>query len=371
MQARVELRLYRPSDGEQVGVITSWNSLNLVRTINHYDVMTLSLVEDDPRVPLFELDTIIEVRRRLTRPGAEWYTKAVLLHRSPQNALTNNGRQLFTSYSRSLNDLLHRRVLGYTANTAFTLKSGPGETVMKEFVNENAGPGANNAARQGSWDALTLGLSIEPDNGQGLLWANAASWRNLLDLLTEIAVSTGVDFTIVRTGPRTFEFRTYYPQLGVDRSAYVLFDPEFNNMTDIVSVHSRTEEANAVLVLGQGERDQRRIYPAIDSAYLDSPWNLSEITRDARNQPTLANMITDAEKALNEFRAQHNYTFRILQTPQRQYGATGEYWFGDVTKASYRGSPAIRKIVGVTLNIQNGVEDIDFELSEFPSSAMG
>lgn len=367
LQADYQIRLYNPTTGLQVAVLTDWRTFFLERTLNGIDTLTLSLQADDPNIEYFVLDAIIEVWRRLPRSGSEWYIETVLLHRTDRNDLESNGRRIFTSYSRGLNDLLHRRHILYAAKTAYVLKSGPGETVMKEFVDQNAGPGSANADRKDDWNPIIDGLTIEGNEARGAVWAGSVPWKNLLDVLNTISLKSGVDFSVERTGVRLFQFRTYYPQYGTNRQYTTIFAPEYANMTNIVITKSRTEEANSVVALGQGEETARVLWPQGDtSAQAASPWNTIEFTRDARNDPTLTELQTTAQAALNELKAQNNFTFDVIQTSERMYGQDGEYWFGDIVRAQYGDVGTARKIVGVRFTVENGEEQIDFTLSEYP-----
>lgn len=375
-QARYQVRIYSPTTGLLTGVLTNWRSLNLERHLNSASNMILSLEEQDPHVALFEVDAILEVWRRLDRPNAEWYIEATLFHRTPQNDFTEDQRRIFISYSRGLNDLLHRRTILYAAKTAYTLKTGPGETVMKEFVDENVGPGASNVLRKstGTWNPVTLGFSIADDKGLGGTWAGSRAWKNVLDVLNEISIKSGVDFSVERIGPREFEFRTYYPQFGIDHTTpghltEVMFSPELGNMINITYVKSRTEEVNAIVALGQGEDTARILWPQIDiPGVIASPWNVCEGTRDARNEPTLTELQTTATEALRELSAQENFSFDVLQTSARQYGVGAEYWFGDIVRAKYGDIETVRKITGVTINVSEGKEEVHPELSEYPAT---
>lgn len=334
--------------------------------------MTLYIEQNSPHVQYFVTDAIIEVRRKLARPGANWYVESTLFHRTPDHRDTSGQRKQFISYSRGLNDLLHRRFVLYSANSAQTLKSGPGETVMKEFVEENAGPSASSASRKSTaWTAPIFGFTVELDAGRGATWQGARAWQNILDVLNEISVVSSVDFDVVRTGPRTFEFRTYYPQYGQDLSASVLFSSGFGNMTNVVFVQSRTEEVNAVVVLGPGQESSRiTLADADTTATVASPWNTIETVQDARAQPSLSEMQTTAQQALDEGKAQDDFSFTVIQTVTRQYGRhpEGEYWFGDIIRAVHESVNVVRKIVGVTINLNQGKEDIQLKFSEFPAT---
>lgn len=345
-------------------IIVNWESLYYEKWVNNSHNYQLVLFADDPNVQFFTTDAIVEVWRQVK--GSDWYRELVCFHRTEQYTLEENGKELFTSYGRGLNDLLSRRAILYYANTAFTLKQGPGETVMKELVTENAGPDADDAARRntGTYSAITYGLSVAADNALGVEWKGAMAWRNLHDQLLEIALATSVDFEISRIGPLSFVFNTYYPQRGIDRTAGVnllTFAPEFGNMTNITYARSRVEEANVVAVLGQGEEAARQVLVRVSAARSDSLWNTIEMTRDARNQPDVTSMQSTGDAALQETKAMETFTFSTLQTAVRQYGR--DYNVGDVVAAKYRAIQVTKKIITAKVNVAKGREEVGLDFA--------
>lgn len=370
-QARYQLRVFSPTTGALVTTITKWDFLNYEKRVNDYHLLTIALEADDPNVAHFLLDAMIEVWRR--NDGGSWYKELVVLHRTPQYNLYENGRETFTSYCRGLNDLLHRRHVVYFANTAYTLKSAPADDVMKAFVRENATSAANIAARRsfGVFFAQMQGLTVTADTSQAPVWAGARAWQNLHDILVDVSLPSGTDFEVVRVGDSglAFEFNTYYPQRGVDRSSTLTFAPHLGNMKSVVMTKSRTEEANIVYVLGQGEDAARQVVPRVSAevfaANTGSLWNWIETTRDARSQPGLAELQSFGDEQLKELAAQDQFEFEILQTDTRQYGR--DYDVGDIIRAEYRNVNATKKIVAVKVSMQEGKEIIVPEFADIPT----
>lgn len=366
-QARYQILVYSPWTGEQLTTITNWNTLHLERNVNNFDNMILTLDGNDPKIRFFTEDAILEVRRRISRAGQDWYTESTLLHRTPQSEVTETGRYIFTSYSRGLIDLIRRRNILYYANTSQTLKSDAADTVMKEIVTENCASGANIPDRRsyGIYMAPITGLSVQPSSHEGPNWHGAITWENVLDQLQEIALASSVDFDVIKTGPVSFQFATFHPQRGVDRSDTVLFSLRYNNMANVSITTSKTEVATVVAVLGQGQEDARNVVirgPTIAAG--ESPWGIIETTRDARTQPNLVDMMSQGDAALAELKAQEIFTFTPLQTDPRQYGQTAEYWLGDRIKAEFKDNVIVKKITGVTIDVSEGREDIRFDFSD-------
>lgn len=364
-QARYVIRLYSPSTGSLIAIIDDFRFLNIERYVNSYEIVTLGLDGDDPRVALFTLDAIIEVWRRVDRPGADWYRECVSLHRTPQRELTEGQLHIFTSYSRGLLDLIRRRIIAYYANTAQTLKSGPGETVIKEFVNENAGPGAGGATTRLSI-GTTLGLTIEANAGLGTVWSGARSWQSLLEVIQEVGSLTSVDFSIERVdaSDRNFLFKTYFPQLGTDRRTTLVFSPTIGNMVAPSYTLSRTEEITTVIVLGQGQDNARAIVVRTSTDVADSPWNVIETSIDARNQSTIAGLQTAGDLQLLKSQAQESFTFNVLQISAIQYGI--DYFLGDIVTAGFENVSSVRKITSVKIGVSEGRETIAAEFSVYP-----
>lgn len=362
-QARYVVRLFSNSTGGLLAIFDDWRFLQVERYLNSYDIITFAIDANDPRVSLFTLDTLIEVWRRIDRVGAQWYRESVSLHRTPQNQLTEDQHAIFTSYSRGLVDLLRRRSLGYYANTVFTLKSGPGETVIKQFVNENAGPIALNSNGR-VVDGVTPGLTVEASAGLGTIWSGARSWQGLLEVIQEVSLLTSVDFTVERVGNTglAFLFRTNYPQLGSNRSASLAFSPTIGNMVAPSYTLSRTEEVTRVIVLGQGQEDARRIVIRDALAITDSPWNNIEVTADARNQTELAGLNAVGDTQLLKSKAQESFTFNVLQVATAQYGA--DYFLGDKITAGFGNISTVKKIVSVKINVAEGRETIAIEFAD-------
>lgn len=370
-QARYQLRIFSPVDGSLRAVLTNWIAMSYTKNVNDFNTLQLVLNIEDPNLEFFLLDSLIEVWRKPDAPApmGVWYKELVVLYRTGQFNLYENGHETFTAYCRGLNDLLHRRHVLYPATTAFTLKQGPADDVMKAFVRENCTSSGNAAPRKsaGIYDCTIYGLTVLPDAGLAPEWTGARAWNNLLDVLQDISKDpSNTDFEIVRVGDSglEFEFQTFYPQRGVDRSAEITFSPDFGNMADVVFTRSRTEEANVIFVLGNGEGTARQVLAvkATDLVLRESRWNAIETTTDARNQDSVASFTTTGKETLEELKAQDQFEFHALQTSQRQYGV--HYGVGDKIRARYRLYSTIKKIITAAVSVAEGVEKINLEFAD-------
>lgn len=359
-QARYQIRVY-DSSGVLQGILdpeTTIRDFQLERRVNQVDILTIHTWDDPEITGLFSLDGFIEVWRKVDKAGTDWYIESTCFNRTPQHQLTEGQSAIYTAYGRGLLDLIRRREILYFATTAQTLKSGPGETVIKQFVEENAGP---SAVFPRIADGAQLGLTVEPDAGQGVIWSGQRSWQNLLTVIQEIASLTNVDFDIIKTGAQTFEFRCYYPQRGTDRSTTVRFSPTLGNMLNPSYTLSRTEEVTRVAVLGQGQDESRRVVIRESADAADSPWNTIELTLDARRESTLAGLNAAGDEQLLKTSKKESFEFGVLQTSTLQYGH--DYFLGDIINASFGIVSTNSKITGALINLNDGRETINLEFS--------
>lgn len=360
-QANYQIRIY-DTDGVSQGVITDWQSLDYERRLNDFDLYTLILDYADPRRVYFVTDAIVEIWRR--PPGSEWYRDATCLHITPRIEYTELDRHLFTSYGRGLLDLLHRRSIRYT--NALASKTGPGETVIYDYVDQNAGPNALMSAGR-SKDGVTQGLVLPAAAGtNGSDWTGDRSYRNLLDTIQEIAAATGVDFELTRQGTEgtVFTFRTAYPQLGSDLSSTVVFATNYGNLLAPSYTNSRTEEINSVAALGAGRGAARSVYVLDDdSRIVESPWNLREGSANGGNTASVSSLISSAQEALAKGQPQESFDGQIIQTENYQYGV--QYDLGDLVTLRIDDIERVKKITYVHVNVAKGKETVDINWSDY------
>lgn len=368
-QARYYANLYN-TDGTLLAVFDDFKPTTIEHKINAFSNCTFSIDGLDDRINLFGLDYILEIWRDL---GDYKYIEYEGFHRSDQLQYTEGGHWIYTSYSRGFEDLLVRRCLLYKADkyvNRYRLKQAPAETVLKEFVNENAGPAANNLYDH---DTNPTGrviagaipnFSIEADQARGPIYTANYIWRNLYEILREIAQGSGTDFAVTRQGNQ-FLFRCFYPTRGADKSSTLIFSPEYGNMIMPSYTLSRTEEVNTVLVLGRGEGNARWTYTGKQASVSDSPWNQRETTHDSRNGENYQEYVDTAKEVLNNLKAKEAFEFKVVQTDASTYGL--DYVLGDICTVKFGAISKLKKIVGVTINIRDGVEDIDIEFSDYPT----
>lgn len=364
MSVRYQL-VVKDTAGVQVALITNFRFLSYSLKINAPHDHQLDLAASSPAVPYLVTDAQIEVWRSdlAAVPPIPWTLDYEGFHRTLVDQTSDRGMRTVASYGRGYLDLIDRREVWYPAGSAGSDKSGPGETVMKAFVEENAGASATAPPRVA--DGVTSGLTVQIDGGAGSSWEGARSWQNLLDVCQSIADATLVDFAVVGTGPGTFEFQAQAFPIGKDRSvagldpatglnaagyAPVIFALERGNMATPVYSMNRTAERNAILALGQGlEADRQTVERTDPVAIAASPWNRRESSRNANQETTTAGLEAVGDAALMELAARESFSFSVIQTAATAYGQA--YACGDIVVARYGSVQRAFQIVGVTVTV--------------------
>ena len=367
MPVSYEVRIYDPNGNLQM-VLERFRACTVEHRTNVPSTLTLSMFDDPAVVALFQLDTLIEVRRRYPEAGLDWYTEFIGFHRTPQHQITEADSQIFTSYSRGLLDLIKRRSIRYYADTDGSAKGpGPADDIIKDYVRENAGPLALTTNNRVT-DGVIPGLSVAANLSQAASYEGADAWRNLLEAITDIGEHNRVDFDVVWLGGANFEFRTYWPQLGTDRRAgtpnQLIFGVPQGNMMNPSHTVSRTDEITSVLVLGPGEgplRDTTLVEapPVVVNA---SPYNLIEQDQNASSEDRLAALIAIGNQVLYEKRAMVNFTLQPLQTAYSAYHR--HYFLGDIVTCQFANVQSDVKIRAVTIALSESQENITLELEE-------
>lgn len=351
MQPRYQIRV-RDTDGNLVAQIDDYSTINIEHTVNRGGYAAIYLPQDSINVGVFEVDYLVEIWRSIQDEGIDWYLEYIGLHRTSVYQTFENGSSLYSVYSEGLCDLLIRRIIAYYSGTAYTDKNGPAETVIKEFVKENAGSSATSPPR--IQDGVTQNLIIEADGAAGDNWSGARAWRNLWEVISEIAQATNLFFDIEMFSdpgddPVQFIFRTYENLRGTDRratgldpstglnaagNAPVVFALEYGNIKTVVYSDNRGEEVNAVYALGQGEGDARIIgYQEDATAIAASPWNKREVSRNANSEKFEDDVLNTALAVLQERSRFIDFNFAIIQTSGYLYGR--DYTWGDIVTGKY------------------------------------
>lgn len=360
MSATYQIRTYTPV-GVLTNVVTDFRNFAYTKGVNEPGMFSFTIDSHSGMIDDMELDAQVEVWRRDSENGIDWYCDFFGLWRGEMRAANEDGTTTYTAYVPGQMSLIDRSIVAYYADTTdrsrFTAQ--PAETIAKTLVQYNAtSSGTTGDGRLRN--VTTVGISIEADAAGGNTIDFTCPWRRLLAALQEVAQIGGGDFDLVKTGARTWEFRWYDGQLGTDRSGTLTFALQYGNMANPVLVQSSVDEKTVAIVGGQGEESDRTVVVRTSANY-DADENAVETFVDARSYTTadLLNAVGDRE--LDAVRRRNELTFDVLQVPSARYGL--HYGLGDLVIGYYQGVSAIKKIQRVRVSFNaNGKEVIQVEL---------
>jgi hypothetical protein len=271
-------------------------------------------------------------------------------------------------------DLKRREIMAYSG-TAGANKSGPADDVMKEYVYENLGAGA-----APDRNITAQGFTIQADLSQGTLIDRAASYQNLLDTLQKVSAdshsieATSVYFGCVPLGSGWYsEFRTRICQWGNDHrhpsgtfgvtgaQGPIVIGLDRQNLDNASLLQDRVDEATVVFGLGQGEGADRNIQIIFDNARRGaSPRNWIEVSVNANNAATNAEVLGAAQARLRDGRPKRTFSGALVGTTATQYGM--QWGFGDFLTAIFAGTVLDCRVDAVTVRIAGRDETISAQL---------
>lgn len=213
---------------------------------------------------------------------------------------------------------------------AYDVRTGQASTIMGEYVDVNAGPGAIVVRR-------VVGLALAADPTIGTTVTGRARWQPLLQLLQELAVAGGgLGFHLRRSGA-TREFSVYQP---ADLTGSVRFSTELGNLASY-EYESEAPTANYVAVGGGGEGTARTIREGQDPQSVVD-WGRIEDFKDRRDTTVDAELDQEITKSLGETAGTYGLTITPIETDHLRYLV--DYDLGDQVTAVLDGEP-IRDVI--------------------------
>ena len=375
----------------QIDIFDRFTRINLNHKLNGVGSYTFSIDGlSDERKNRFQLDGQLEVHRAVPGNDLPWYIEFAGFHRTAEEEIRKDKKQVFSSIGVGYNSLLERTNIAYKEGTIRADKYDAGETVIKEYAEENCGASAL-IANGREVDGVFPNFLVQSDGGLGTDWSGSRAFENLLDTIQAISEYTGVDFDVIRSAYPGFLFRTYNLLKGADRTIVgldsatgknaagnkpVTLSVSLGNLQNAKYKNDRLDEANVCIVLGDGTGATRSVlYRKNDAAVQDSPYNRVEVARPSQvaSIPGLSeeaaaelktfSMQQTGDEVLNELQAKEDFTFTPMQQPSTLYGQ--HYFVGDRITVQFRDFTTHKRIVGVQIRVERDRENISLDVASF------
>jgi hypothetical protein len=220
----------------------------------------------------------------------------------------------------------------------YDVRSGVAETVMKQFVNLNVGPGAIPSRK-------IPGLLIETDSGRGTTVTGRARFDILLDLLNSLATQGKVGYRVLNS-----EFQVYKPQ---DKSGWIVFSKELGTLGSYVYKEKRGK-ANYVIAGGSGTGSSRTFIEVANSQSVIG-WGRREKFIDKSNTSSAAELVAAATEEIETNGDEVSLTFQPLETSAMR--PIDDYDVGDFVSGVIREETIIQQVREIKTTLSSTGEE--------------
>ncbi|AND39551.1 siphovirus ReqiPepy6 Gp37-like family protein [Cytobacillus oceanisediminis] len=230
----------------------------------------------------------------------------------------NSNNDRLTIVGADDNVWLNRRIVypeiaGDFSLNSYDIRKGNAETVMKQFVDVNAGSTALPERKI---------LSTEINRGIGKQVTGKGRFNNLLDFLQALALAGGdIGFKVVQVN-KQLEFQVYQP---ADKTKSAFFSPLLGNLMSFEYTHDNPE-TNYTIVGGGGEGADRIIKQRGDSSSI-AEYGRMESFIDQRNTTELDELEQSITEELAEKAHKTSLSISPIDTDMLAFGR--DYNLGD------------------------------------------
>ncbi len=322
------------------------------------------IFKSDFDVSLIEPDHIIQFWRQ-ARGGEELHMMSGLVRKWGWFE-AQNGVDKFFAEGVDQNDLIDRRIIAFAVGEDEADHTSRSDDLIKRIIRENMGDLAplDEAGRPRAYDPNYF--SVMAQLQEGAVVRRSFAWRLVLPVIQEIAQSSRdlgkpLYFDMVPSSiPAVFEFQTFVPLLGIDRSMSsavpVIFSKEMGNLGSPRMEEDWLDERNYVYGGGQGEKTNRIIDPEDDVWRMHkSIWNRREVFQDAREEVTQLGVANKAFERMQKERPVVRFDAFLLDTHDTRFGTDWNY--GDNITARYKGREFSGMVDGYTIKMNEFGEE--------------
>lgn len=297
---------------------------------------------------------------RLLGPRDEFFSidiDQIYIIEQIENVIGPSGQlsEMLNVSGRSLGGIFQERLALPAPASSHDSQTDPVETLMKYYVDANAGPGAA-ANRQ------IPNLVIATDNGNGTTRTYDARYQTVAQILEELSIIEKYGWEITYDEAAN-EF-TFDVIIGADKTDSVFFDVTFDTILEQKWLTTDIDRKTYAYVGGQGEGAARTIEERFITMSEPTGLDRREIWVDARDQDTAAGLQSRGDSVLAETREEDVFEVEINKYGSFRYRT--DYDLGDIVTVRNQkwGVSQPAQIVGITIAIDNSLNStvIDVEL---------
>lgn len=271
--------------------------------------------------------------------------------------------------------LLGKRIVAYRGNTDEATKTEewgtelPADDMVRAFVRENLTLEDSEFA-PADGNRIMPGFDVEPDTGRFPVTEKDAPFRNVLDVVTEIAndqqeQGRAMLFDVEPQEDGSFVFRVLDTFLGTDRRDRVTFGPIHGNLTGAVVGIDWTDYANVAYVGGEGEDEARLVAPVVSSSLIDGQGRTPYERAEAFVEMPDVNQDSVLEREGQSYIARHTAKItasgRVVNQPNACYGE--HFFYGDLVRCDFGVTVFDAVIQSVHVRVNADAEEIEITMS--------
>ncbi len=328
----------RDAANQPLGQLDAYTKLEFVPAYNAVKGWYAEIGPDDldsDQVEMMQAATSLAVKNGAdviytgTVDDFEYDSETNLITISGQDALALSGRRALPVPSGP----------PYSA-AEYDVRTGAAETIIKQYVDYNAGLAAIAARR-------IAGLTIEADQARGDAHTGQARFDNLTEFICTIALAKGLGVRVLDG-----EFQVYQP---LDRSASIRFSDEIDTLGQY-KFHAGKPKANYLYGAGDGEGTSQAFHEKGDVASIVAHGRVEtyiNVDRTAVQVDISAQLDAELQKQAGVAW----FEFDIIETPDRAFWT--DFWLGDLVSVRARGLLYITRLSELTVTaFPDGIVDL-------------
>lgn len=223
------------------------------------------------------------------------------------------------------------------SSAAYDVRSGIAETVIKAFIDYNAGPSAVAARR-------IPGLTIETDYARGDSVAFSARFDKLAEFVCSIGMAAGVGVRVVGRQAQVWK--------PTDRSLLVRYSDELDTLGEY-EIETGAPDANYLYGGGSGTGTAQTIYEQGDSKSIVSYGRIERFVSIGRTT-SAAEISAQLMAELGKRAASALFEFEVEETPGRAWWT--DVWVGDLVTVQARGLTYTARLAEIGITIKNDIQ---------------
>jgi len=361
MAVEYNVYIYNSSNVLQ-GLISNFSDINIAKTVNGYDILSIRVPYDSPLKQYLATDSRIEVYRAnvelgipLTKEFSGIVTKTTFTY----------GRQKWLDVvAFGWEYILSYRVVAYNEDKQnhSEWRAKPASTIINDLVVKNLGvDSVTSGIADRAVSGLITGVSGTTTGLGNVLTVADMSYKNVLTAIQDVALLGNVDFDFSWNPNGTYTLLVGSPTLGSDRRGVVTLSVDNGTINNFSRTTDKTQSFTQAIVRGQGTANAtiRAVRPSPPLTQLNSKeayFDVSSMGNDVAYLNAYGDMkLQEIAKKIEVI------DIDVQQTPSALYGL--HYFIGDLVSVDLVTETIVLQVSNVTLSMdERGSETVGVKL---------